>query len=584
MITLKKIFHRGANRIGILFPYDTEIIDTLKQLGAKWSSTNKCWYLDYSSEKYKNILDSFPSTKINIPDKKETLQVPALIAERDNAPITDRNSNGALREEQFPEHKADKPDANVLKAEFLKSVGRYWVLKVSYNQELSKALMQIKGVYWNRHNKAFMVFRHVAVKTKVEALLGFENLLPDNYFSSNELQSLNTGEVTINIYADDNKYMKVLLPGYTAIIEKIKRLRGAKYSKAYKCYMLPATPVMFENVSEIAKMHGMKLVSNIEPSYLKRRNEPNIKSIKLEKAVEDIHGLTPQKAAIYVNAFIDYLLAKNYSPSTIRLYAHALTRFLMHFNFCNPNDLEIKQIIRYLGELNKKGLSSSVLNISVSAVQLYYVYVLKREHFDIVLPRPKREKKLPAVLTEAECMNIFKQISNPKHKLLLLMGYGAGLRLSEITYLRWEDILFAEYKIHIKNSKGQKDRIVMLPLTVVKYLELYKKLYPTIGWVFEGQQKGEPISSSSVQAIMRGAVEKAGLTKRATVHTLRHSFATHLLEAGTDIRFIQSLLGHKDIKTTIGYTHLTQKGMKNVQSPLDRLSEEIIKSKKSLNK
>jgi site-specific recombinase XerD len=145
--------------------------------------------------------------------------------------------------------------------------------------------------------------------------------------------------------------------------------------------------------------------------------------------------------------------------------------------------------------------------------------------------------------------------------------------------LEWQDILFAEHKIHIKNAKGKKDRMVMLPYSIVNSLEYYRSLYQTKKYVFEGQFAGEPYSIGSVQAVMREALKKSGLEKKATVHTLRHSFATHLLENGTDIRYIQKFLGHASIKTTTVYTHVSASAVNKIMSPLDRLTEGIHKKK-----
>jgi len=190
---------------------------------------------------------------------------------------------------------------------------------------------------------------------------------------------------------------------------------------------------------------------------------------------------------------------------------------------------------------------------------------------------------LPTVLTMEECALIFGNIDNPKYKLLMLIGFGAGLRRSEIVSLKWEDILIDEHKIHVKQSKGKKDRIVMLPYSVVAYLGDYRKLYPSDVCVFTGQYKGEALSARTVQQVMKNAVTKAGLEKRAAVHTLRHSFATHLLESETDIRYIQQLLWHSSIKTTMIYTHITPVAASKIVSPLDNLPRGNFEIKK-LNK
>ena len=161
-----------------------------------------------------------------------------------------------------------------------------------------------------------------------------------------------------------------------------------------------------------------------------------------------------------------------------------------------------------------------------------------------------------------------------------MIAYGAGLRVGEVVTLKWGDILLAEQKIHIKNAKGKKDRIVMLPNSVLAMLENYRALYPGKDYVFEGQFAGAHYSKGSVQKVMAGALEKSGLSKKGSVHNLRHSFATHLIEAGIDVRYIQELLGHSSIKTTMIYTHVSNKAINRIQSPLDRLNISMEKKKK----
>ncbi|OFY48279.1 MAG: hypothetical protein A2W85_13960 [Bacteroidetes bacterium GWF2_41_31] len=277
---------------------------------------------------------------------------------------------------------------------------------------------------------------------------------------------------------------------------------------------------------------------------------------------------------------IDYMMAQNYSANSIRNYVHSFNLFQRVTQYQNPDTLTEIQIVKHLAGMNEKGLSASSLNLLINALKYYFRTVLKRDGFDIRIPRPRKEHHLPTVLTMEECARIFSFVENPKHKLLLLMGYGAGLRRSEIVQLRWEDILFDEHKIHVRQSKGNKDRIVMLPYSIVVSLNDYRVLYPSNDWVFAGQYKGEALSGRTVQTVMRNAVIKAGLEKRATVHTLRHSFATHLLETGTDIRYIQQLLGHSSIKTTMVYTHITPKAARNIISPLDMIQPDMIKKSK----
>jgi site-specific recombinase XerD len=277
---------------------------------------------------------------------------------------------------------------------------------------------------------------------------------------------------------------------------------------------------------------------------------------------------------------LDYLMAQNYSANTIRNYVKSFNLFLRINEYQNPDTLTEMQIVKHLAGMTEKGLSASSLSMLVNALLYYFRTVLKRDSFEIKLPRPRKEHHLPAVLTMEECFRIFSYVDNPKHKLLLLIGYGAGLRRSEIVTLKWADILFEEHKIHVKQTKGNKDRIVMLPYSIVAYLQDYRNLFASDDWVFAGQYKGEALSGRTVQQVMHDAVAKAGLEKKATVHTLRHSFATHLLESGTDIRYIQQLMGHSSIKTTMIYTHITPKAERKIVSPLDNLIQSHITPKK----
>jgi site-specific recombinase XerD len=575
MVSIQKIWHRDAFRIGIFFGFDDRMKQSAKGIGARWSNTKKCWYVDYNSENYQKIEVEFPGFTII----KDTVAVdsetaPGFKRNHDIAPIVIPERENEIPSSSADGHKVEKPEQEDCRAEFVTVTGKYWVVRVPYSERISKALMGTKGVYWNKSHKAFMVFRHVAVKTKVEAILGKPGLLPPEYYVEGIITP-ESGEVRLEPFEEEKKRMMVYLPAISALIQQVKRYAGSRYSKANGCYILPSTPAMFQQLLELANQHGIGVTNHLPANYLHRRNAPRIKQIRLEQTIDNLHKLCPPQGRIYVDAMTDYMLASNLSDNTIRNYAQAMITFLRHFEYRNPQEIKREDIIRLLGGMMKKGLSASSGHTLVNAVKYYYREVLKYENFEIDLPRPKKESHLPSFLTRDECTSIFQKIQNPKHKLVLMLAYGAGLRLSEVVTLRWDDILMAEHKIHVKEGKGRKDRIVMLPYLVVAYIDIYRKLYNSKEWVFDGQYKGEHYSGSSVQQVMRRAVANAGLMKKATVHTLRHSFATHLIESGTDLRFIQALLGHSSIKTTVIYTHLTKKGIDKIQSPLDQIADSL---------
>lgn len=187
------------------------------------------------------------------------------------------------------------------------------------------------------------------------------------------------------------------------------------------------------------------------------------------------------------------------------------------------------------------------------------------------IDRPNKEKTLPSVLSTQEVIDILKQTENIKHKAILMTIYSAGLRISESINLKFKDIDSDRMQIRVEQGKGKVDRYSLLSVRTLMILrEYYKQYRPTV-WLFEGVKKGEQYSTRSIQQVFQDAVHKAGITKDVSVHTLRHSFATHLLENGTDLRYIQSLLGHANSKTTEIYTHITTKGFDQIKSPMDTL-------------
>jgi len=216
-------------------------------------------------------------------------------------------------------------------------------------------------------------------------------------------------------------------------------------------------------------------------------------------------------------------------------------------------------------------VSVSYQNVSINAIKFYYEKVLEREHITVKIDRPKIQKQLPQVLSEEEVITLIGSIDNLKHKCIIMMIYSAGLRLSEVVNLKVSDIDSKRMLVFIRSAKGRKDRYTILSKQLLRWLRVYYKQEKPKNWLFEGVLGGQ-YSMKSVQEIMKGAVENAGIKKHATVHTLRHSFATHMLENGTDLRYIQNLLGHNSTKTTEVYTHITTKGLKQLVSPFDRLN------------
>lgn len=271
-----------------------------------------------------------------------------------------------------------------------------------------------------------------------------------------------------------------------------------------------------------------------------------------------------------VEKFRKWLLYRRYSESSIGTYTDCVRVFLSFFSDRKPESLDNDDVVLFVnGYILKKGLSYSYQNQFVNAIKLFFREVLKSRIEVDKLERPRREHKLPNVLSKEEVSKILNALSNQKHRTMLSLIYACGLRRSELLHLKPADVDSKRGLLQIRSAKGNKDRVVPISERIIGMLRDYYKVYRPQVWLFEGQFAGTPYSEQSLMSVLKQAKEKAGITKPVSLHWLRHSYATHLLESGTDLRYIQVLLGHKSSKTTEIYTHVSTKNLRNIKSPFD---------------
>jgi len=270
-----------------------------------------------------------------------------------------------------------------------------------------------------------------------------------------------------------------------------------------------------------------------------------------------------------LNEFIQLLKIKRYSYNTIVAYKSAIKKFIHFHKGVDPENLTKRDIEVYINiQVVKEGISQSYQKQMVGAIKFLYNDLL-RKNYDLFYLYPKRrELKLPVILSLTEVELLIDSVTNLKHKSILSTIYSAGLRLEECLNLKVGDIDSENNIIRVRSGKGNKDRNVLLSDKLIVLLRQYYKQYKPTQYLFEGQNGGK-YSASSVQSFMRAALNKSKIKRHATPHTLRHSFASHLLESGTDIRVIQEILGHNDIRTTQIYTHISSANIKSVKSPFD---------------
>lgn len=259
------------------------------------------------------------------------------------------------------------------------------------------------------------------------------------------------------------------------------------------------------------------------------------------------------------------LRIRNYSQKTIKSYVH-YNQELLRFCQKDPREVNTEDIKAYLDYLTQEH-SSATVSVAYNALLFYYKQIWRRSFF-INLSHPRKEKHLPAVLSKEEARRMMKSLSNPKHKCILAILYGTGIRVSELTHIKMRDVDLDRMILRVCQGKGKKDRQTLLPMALKETLQKQQKLKTPDDFLFTNGRGGR-LTEASIQKITAAAAERAGIAKDVSPHTLRHSFATHLLENGTDIRYIQELLGHAKLQTTQIYTHVASNDLKNIKSPLD---------------
>lgn len=379
---------------------------------------------------------------------------------------------------------------------------------------------------------------------------------------------LHDGEKRVTLrFIYDNKLIKIA-----------RSIEGAKWSKSMYCWHIPDNEQVIEMLSGLFNGKAILDCSAIKEDLLRKSNVFTSEGLS-EQIYESGNNETnnnvvlSEKGKADISKFRKYLEVNRYPESTIRTYTGMMATFL---KFVRPKEAEecsSEDLVRIVDEyILPNGLSYSFQNQMVSAVKKFYGKIYKSVIDPGEISRPRPQHRLPNVLSKDEIKRILDSVKNEKHRVMLSLVYGCGLRRSEVLELIPVDIDRDRKLIRIRQSKGFKDRLVPLSDKLLRMVDLYLLHYKPEKYLFEGQYCGKRYSPESLESVFRNAYEKSGIQKKdITLHGLRHSYATHLLESGTDLRYIQALLGHKSSRTTEIYTHVTAQSIQKIRSPFDDL-------------
>ncbi len=325
-------------------------------------------------------------------------------------------------------------------------------------------------------------------------------------------------------------------------------------------------------ISRIKKLEGSRWSQTLGVWHLPDSIENRIRFKIVDPPIKNLYTTISEANQTVLQYYIEAIQLKGYSTSTLKTYKNEFLQFLVYLKELNAENCITNDIRNYiLYCINELKLTEATVHSRINAIKFYYEQVLHNQRIFIEIPRPKKPYQLPKVIAIEEVKKLFEVTTNLKHNTMLKLCYGMGLRVSEIVNLKINDIDSKRMQVFLARAKGKKDRYVNLPESILVQLRAYFVEYKPTVYLFEGQFGGQ-YSSRSAQQVFKQALEKAKINKIVGIHSLRHSFATHLLENGTDIRFIQELLGHNDIKTTLLYTHVTDKSLRKIKSPLDDIN------------
>lgn len=368
-------------------------------------------------------------------------------------------------------------------------------------------------------------------------------------------------QVILDIGLRKQQHMLKLHFPYDRELINLAQKAGAGWSQSLGCWYLPFTKSNVNRVKAIFKGKARIDAGRLKAHLANPRVALAYREIQLSRDILD-----------EIQAFGDWMRNKRYSESTIKTYMESLKVFFRFLENPSPQSVTNQDLERFEKDYIIAGhYSVASQSQMINGVKLFFSNRQNRKLEPESIDRPKKAKKLPNVLSKEEVKRILEAHKNLKHRAMLSLIYACGLRRNELLNLKPTDVDSNRKVLVIREAKGRKDRIVPISDNVIALLRKYYKHERPTTYLFEGQKPGSPLSEGSLQKVLKGALKKAGIEKPVTLHWLRHSYATHLLESGTDLRYIQEILGHKSSKTTEIYTHVTNQSIMQIKTPFDDL-------------
>lgn len=560
-ILLKKGVHRNIPIIWLRFSGRRDWLPKVKSLAEiKYSRTHSTWYLPYSKKNYNQFLQLQIPYTISGTHQEQNESTGRVEPEDDKTGICLKKEAATVRPS------STKVGTDIHSSPKMRVTWNHksFAITLPYVIGSIRLLKQLEGAWWNEKGKLWICKSTLANLEKIQR---YWKIFSDDEYQSwyAKVASVTNPCKLILFYSPKHEgNVCIQLVGYGVNHQIVKQQSGRNWYKEGKYYTVPYKTKVVETIIKEYESIGYKIEKRLPEFVDKQKARTGASSIAffLKKI--------PKEQYSFLKSYTDTMLRQNYGLKTIKSYAGKLVTLLNYLNKKTMGDVQADEVNQYLSMLIEKDVSYSLVNQVYSAIKIYSDKVAMDDSFEMKkLKRPRKSRRLPVFLSEGEVLRIIDQIDNIKHLCVFYLLYGAGLRRSEVINLELKDIYWDRNQIRINNSKGQKDRIVNLSQETKAIMDVYFTTKKPVRYLIEGRTAGTKYSETSVAAIVKTASQKAKITKKVTPHSMRHSFATHMMDRGVPLPKIQALLGHKDIKTTLIYTHLTNKDLSKVDSPLD---------------
>jgi len=573
-VLIKEFQHKGQLRIKLMFKYNRELIEKIRKLpDSKWSQTMRCWHISYRDDYLKYL--------------KEALYGQCNIDMFERKGVSDKKESGRIDSEL-------NPSANNKGKNFLKAYTDTMLLKrlspltqKVYTEFFRQFLDHFSDTDIDEHDYK-SIYGYIKERAQTLGYTRRKQMIASVKFYYEQV--LNRDRMYFNLGKQIKPVMAhVHIPFYKIIeiIEKIKSppdrfllflayhlnltpleitaLKTTEHGNLYRHHHVKNNPTCSDYLKKLIS-ELLKAAQNTEHFFKAGKLPLNGAQIR-----EKVYGLLShyKLTEIYVYQLKTALEGTDYFEQTRRNYLSAFMNFLRSFDYMHPTLIGDREIKEFLLLCSQK--SEAYQNNMISAIRVFYKVVYNRDISGHFLVRPRPGKHLPDIFEKEELVALYRCLENKKHKLLIMLIYSAGLRRSEVQELKIKDINERSNVLFIRSAKGKKDRVTILPVGIKELMNEYIREFKPKVYFFEGDKPGKRYSFSSMNNILKAAAKKAGIYRRVHLHMLRHSFATHSLEHGMDIRYVQELLGHVDLKTTQRYTHITSIALHKLKSPFDYL-------------